>query len=343
MFTVRMKRYLAVILIMAVIVILIGGYLYVQKPSQSLEVYAADAYVAEANHLIAGFKNATGLPINDAKGGGSFTLASEIGQGDPADVFISVALDAYEKQYLGSRYSGWAVAFAADSLVIAYNIATLTGASKSVISGFESAAASNSASGYADAFANLTSGNFKVGISDPNKDPAGLRAMISLEIAGYLYHNGNLSFYLERMQSDGAIASASSAAELVAPLEQGSISFLYIYKSSAISQGLGYIELPQDLNFGNYSLASFYSKFSYNTATGYQAGSPVFLYVSALANDSFPSEAMKFVCYVINNSAQMAAFGMDVLKTGFVYANATIPACLQLLVSNGKLSMAGML
>ncbi|MGC8515791.1 MAG: substrate-binding domain-containing protein [Thermoplasmata archaeon] len=337
-----MKRYLAVILIIAVIVILIGSYLYVQKPSQSLEVYAADAYVAEANHLISGFKNATGLPINDAKGGGSFTLASEIGQGDPSDIFISVALNSYEKQYLGSRYSGWAVAFAADSLVIAYNNATLTGASKSVISGFESAT-SNSISGYSEAFANLTSGSFKVGISDPNKDPAGLRAMISLEIAGYLYHGGNISYYIERMQTDGAISSASSAAELVAPLEQGSISFLYIYKSSAISQGLGYIELPQDLNFGNASLAPFYSKFSYATASGNQTGSPVFLYVSVLANDSLRSEAMKFVCYVINNSAQMAAFGMEVLKTGFVYANATIPVCLQSLVSDGKLSMAGIL
>jgi len=343
MFTVRMKRYLAVVLIIAVIVILVGSYLYVQKPSQSLEVYAADAYVAEANHLISGFKNITGLPINDAKGGGSFTLASQIGQGDPADVFISVALNSYQKQYLGSRYSGWAVAFAADSLVIAYNNATLTGASKSVISLFKLAALSNSSSGYADAFENLTSGNFKVGISDPNKDPAGLRAMISLEIAGYLYHNGNLFYYTERMQSDGAISSASSAAELVAPLEQGSISFLYIYKSSAISQWLGYIELPQDLNFGNLSLGPFYSKFSYTTALGNQTGSPVFLYISALANDSLGSEAMKFVCYVINNSEQMSEFGMEVMKTGLIYSSTTIPVCLQSLVSDGELSMAGTL
>ncbi len=338
-----MKRYLVMLLIIAVIVILIGSYFYVEKPSQSLEVYSADAYVAEVDHLISGFKNATGLPINDAKGGGSFTLASEIGQGDPSDVFISVALNSYEKQYLGSRYSGWAVAFAADSLVIAYNNATLTSTSKTVISLFESAGASNSASGYAEAFANLTSGNFKVGISNPNEDPAGLRAMISLEIAGYLYHSGNISYYIKRMQSDGAILSASSAAALVSPLEQGGISFLYIYRSSAISQGLGYIELPQDLNFGNFSLAPFYSKFAYNTATGNQTGSPVYLYVSALANDSLRSEAMKFVCYVINNSAQMVEFGMELLKTGFLYANATIPPCLQSFVSDGKLSMAGTL
>jgi molybdate/tungstate transport system substrate-binding protein len=343
MFTIRMKRYLTVSLIIAVIVILVGSYLYIQKPSQSLEVYAADAYVAETNHLISGFKNTTGLIMNDAKGGGSFTLASEIGQGDPANVFISVALNSYEKQYLGSRYSGWAVAFAADSLVIAYNNGTLTCASKSVITEFKSAAKSNSTSGYAEAFANLASGSFKVGISDPNKDPAGLRAMISLEIAGYLYHNGNLLYYIQRMQAHGAIYSASNAAELVAPLEQGGISFLYIYKSSAISQGLGYIELPQDLNFGNYSLEPFYSKFSYETASGNQVGSPVFLYISALANDSLGSEAMKFVCYVINNSWQMAAFGMEIMKAGFIYSNVSIPVCLQSLVSDGKLSMAGTL
>ena len=338
-----MKRYLALLLIVIIVIILVGAYLYIQKPQQSLEVYTADAYVAEANHLLSGFKNATGSRINDAKGGGSYTLASEIGQGDPANVFISVALNTYERQYLGPRYSGWTIAFAADSLVVAYNNATLSSSARSIVSEFEEASASHSNADYAAAFTNLTSGMVKVGISDPSSDPAGLRAMISLEIAGYLYHNGDSSYYLDRIQSGSIISSASNAAELVSPLVEGSISFLYIYRSSAISEGLGYITLPQQLNFGNASLAPFYSNFSYATATGNQTGSPVFLFISALANGSLHEEAMNFVSYVINNSAQMSAFGMEELKSALLYTNVTVPSCLEIMVSEGKLSTAGYL
>ncbi len=337
-----MRRGVLLVIVALVVVLLVGTYLYLDKPSQPLEVFTADAYVGEANYMISGFRNSTGMSINDAKGGGSYTLASEISQGNPAEVFISVALSSYDKQYLGEqRYSGWAVAFAADSLVIAYNNATLTSPARAIVSEFNSASASGLSVEYADAFANLTSGIVKVGISDPSEDPAGLRAMISLEIAGSLYHGGNISYYTGKILSDGGISSASSAAELVAPLEQGSISFLYIYRSAAITKGLDYIMLPQKLSFSNASLASFYSQFSYNTTTGTQAGSPVFLFITALANVSSHLDALKFVCYVINNSGQMTLFGMETLKPLLVFTNITLPGCLTALISDGKLTKAG--
>lgn len=88
-----------------------------------LYIWVADAYTAEAQFLGSSFQNATGITVPTPKGGGSFGLAREIASEGPnaqVSVFLPVALSAASPSYLGNYSSGWAIAFVADQLTIAY-------------------------------------------------------------------------------------------------------------------------------------------------------------------------------------------------------------------------------
>lgn len=335
---------LAALAVAAVVVAVTGAYgihYFTGGQGSPLIVYSADAYVQETNHMLSGFHNSTGAPVVSARGGGSYTDARDIGQGDPANAFVSVALESYNQSYLGSRYSGWAVAFASDQLVLAYSTVKDSSAVSDIVGQFSSALSTNSTPGFASAYANLTSGKVKVGISDPSSDPAGLRGWISLEIAGSLYA-GNQSYYTGKLAASGGLVNNSNAAALVAPLITGEIQFLFIYKSAAISKNLSYIDLPSMANFGDPSLASFYSGFSYDTANGLAHGSVIFLYVSALAgNGNMAQESVDFAAYVVNHSGEMTTFGLEPLVKPILYNNSAPPQAISDLLGSGRIVSGG--
>ena len=331
---------LITIVVVSSVVVLDGVHL--GNNSSELVTYTADAYVQEANYLLSGYHNNSRVSVEPAKGGGSYTDAREIAQGNPANVFMSVALNSYDRSYLGPSYSGWAIAFASDSLVIAYSGSSEHNSSAaSIINQFSNAHKTNSRSLYKDAFMNLTSGKVRVGISDPNSDPAGFRAWISLEIAGYEYDSGNRTYFEDRMSRNNGNVSATSAADLVSPLVDGEIQFLYIYRSAAIAKGLDYIPLPPDLGLGNESLATFYEQFNYTLDTGVTSGSPIYLYISALENNSNVASADGFVIYVVNNNSNLTKFGLVPLNSSLLFTNVSVPSWLQPLIRSGKLKIGG--
>lgn len=332
-----------------IVIILAGVSVYAVKDSGLLSgngstpfiVYSADAYVQESGALVSGFHNATGISTAPVKGGGSLSDARQIGQGSPADAFISVSQESYNRTFLQQHYSGWAVAFAADQMVLAYSSATLHNTvAKRIISQFSNASRDNSTAQYNSAFMNLTGGKVTTGISNPESDPAGYRGWITLEIAGSLYHNSS-SYYVNRMSSNHANRSASSAAELVSPLESGHIQFLFIYRSAAHVKGLDYIQLPSMINLGSVNYSGFYSQFTYNLTSSTVHGAPIYLYVSAMANASGSSAGVRFASYVINRSASMEGFGLTPLKPALLYSSTTVPAAIEGLVKSGSVSREG--
>ncbi|AKA47868.1 hypothetical protein IX51_00840 [uncultured archaeon] len=312
------------------------------KASSPLIVYSADAYVKESSTLLSQFHNKSGASVAPVKGGGSLTDARQIGQGSPSDVFISVSLSSYGKSYLHSRYSGWAVAFASDQMVLAYSSATKANSSAgSIISQFSNASRSNSTSGYNAAFTSLTSGNVKVGIANPNSDPAGFRGWLTLEIAGYVFHDNNTSYYTHRISANGGNISAGDASQLVSPLESGNIQFLFIYRSAAIVKGLNYIALPASVNLGSVNYAGFYSGFSYNLSSGSATGAPIYLYITALNGSSDMQTAMSFTEYVLNNTALLKAYGLTPITPALLYNSTAPPPGISEYLSSGKAAHAG--
>ncbi len=286
-----------------------------------IELYTADAYVPEAESLLSLFHNDTGCKYDPVTSGGSFSDARTISQGKPASLFMSVSLSAYSSEYMGRYAPGWALAFASDHMVIAYGDSVNDNSTaKSIVSDLKNAMSENNSRLFYEAFCNLTSGYVKVGISDPLTDPAGGYAWLVLKIAGYLYAS-NSSLFVNRMAENHGNVTRSNAAELVSPLEFGDIDFLFIYRSTAISLKLNYLNLPGNLNLGNVSYAGFYGKFNYTYSSETVRGTPIFLYMSIVNNGTFHSESVKFISFLLNNTAILRNFGLAVLHTDIVYGN----------------------
>jgi molybdate/tungstate transport system substrate-binding protein len=304
--------------------------------------YSADAYAVEATSLLNGFSQSTGIPVAPVKSGGSFADANAIAAGAQDDVFVSSSLAAASSKYLQNLTSGWAIGFASDQLVLAYtNSTTQISATNNVISLANTATNSNATSDWNNFYTALVSGGVKIGISAPAQDPAGLRAWLVLEAAGYLYSGGDQQAYVSALLKDQGNVTGASAAALVAPLQSGQIQFLFTYKSSAISNGLNYIALNSHVNLGTPSLSSFYSKFSYADSAGTTKGAAIIISVTIPLSAVNTVEALEFVQYVVHDAKTLSAYGLQPFATALLYSNVPPPASIQALVSQGLVVEAG--
>jgi molybdate/tungstate transport system substrate-binding protein len=310
-----------------------------------LITFNADAYTAEVQALLNGFNAATATPVAPTHPAGSFALAKQIVSGSQVDVFIPVALSAAAPSNLKNFSSNWAIGFASDQMVIAYsNASTSTPAAQTVISEYQQAVKSGASSDWNTMFASLTSGGVKVGISDPNADPAGLRGWLVLEAAGSLYGNGNQSAYIAPLLQARANVTGSAAANMVAPLQAGQFQFLFIYRSVAIAQRLGYIQLDHRVNLGDPTLAASYAQVTYKLATGVSKGAPIILCMTIPNNAPHASEAIQFVQYVAKSAGSVVtAYGLQAFPSPLLYNNTAPPQFVAQMLSQGLVAQGGSL
>jgi molybdate/tungstate transport system substrate-binding protein len=308
--------------------------------------YSADAYATETSFLLSGFSKLTGIPTAPVISGGSNADASSIKAGAPDDVFVSSALSATAPSHLGNLSANWAIGFATDQVVVAYSNATMSNpAASNIVSLGQAAAKSNATSDWDAFYTALTSGNVKVGISNPVADPGGLRGWLVLEAAGYLYSGGNQSAYvLPLLKSQGNVTGTSSAT-LVAPLQSGQIQFLLIYKSAAISDGIGHVSLDDHVNLSDASLASYYSMFSYTDSAGKTTGAPIVLVVTVPLSSVNTAEGLEFVQYLVKNMGTLSTYGLVIPKTALLYSSLSstseLPQPIQALLAQGLLVQMG--
>ena len=339
------KSILAIVIIILIVGAATTGYILTMRssPSAQLIIYSADAYVSETSALASNFTAQTGIQTSPPKGGGSFALAQQIAQGNPVSVFVSVSKSAVSSSYLKNVSSGWAVAFAGDQMTIAYSNASAQGpAAEEIISAYKTAASTNSTSAWSEFFSDLSSGSVKIGISNPNADPGGLRGWLALEAAGKVYA-GNESYFASRMISKSGNITGGSAAELVAPLESGQIQFLFIYKSAAIAHKLDYLQLPSSVNFGNASYSAYYSQFKYTISSGVESGSPIMLFVTVPSDATNYAGSLEFVSYIVKHTSMLQSYGLTPFSPSILYNETSVPKAVQILVSNGYLVRGGSL
>ncbi len=332
-------------MVVIIVVAASAGYFLTIKSSTSspVIVYSADAYVAETSALASGFTNQTGIKTTPPKGGGSLTLAQQIAQGNPVSVFVSVSKSAVSPAYLKNTSSGWAIAFAGDQMTIAYsNTTAKNSAVEKVISSFQTAETTNTTHAWFDFYSNLTSGAVKVGISNPNADPAGFRGWLVLEAAGFAYA-GNESYFTGRMLEKNANTTGASAADLIAPLQAGQIQFLFIYRSAAVAQRLNYLQLPPAVNLGSPSYSKYYSQFTYKISTGVQIASPIILFVTVPSDATNPAAALEFTSYVVEHSSSLSSYGLTSFSRAVLYNDTSVPQAIQKLISQGSVVLGGSL
>lgn len=316
---------------------------YVPAPLIS---YSADSYSTEMTALLTAFSASTGIPFAPVVSGGSTADAATIEAGAPDDLFLSASLAATAPKDLGSLSSNWAIGLGSDQMVLVYSNATLTNsAATTLISEGQSAASSNTTAAWNTFFTGLTTGSLKIGISQPSADPGGLRGWLVLELAGLLYANGNEQAYAGPLLKSGNNVTASSAANLIAPLESGQIQFLFDYRSAAIGAGLGYLSLNSHINLSNPALNYLYSKVSYTDSAGTTAGSAIEIVLTVPLSSVNTVEAMDFVEYAVSHASSLASYGLVVSSPCLLYnsvtAPQTLPATVQLLLTQGLLVTEG--
>jgi molybdate/tungstate transport system substrate-binding protein len=337
------------VVVIAIVVGVVAGLLSYSPPNNSnkqpvpstpLFISVADAYTGEASYLGQSFFNATGVQYYVASGG-SFALARQIAAGSiPTTVFMSISDKAYYPSFMGNYSPGWAIGIATDEMVIAYTDNSIANnpAAQNIVKLFEEGIADDSSALLAYAFGNLTSGQVRVGISNPLTDPAGFRGWLVLQIAGYLYAH-NESLYEERMLLNKGNVTATNAAELVPALETGNIQFLIIYKSFAVAKHLEYIELPPQLNFGSLQYADFYKQFVYVSGSQKFQGGLIILWISVPKNSNNPDLGFQFIYFTLNHLNDLAQFGMTPLQRpileNWVPQN-QLPPQIQQYISSGK-------
>ncbi|MCY0860123.1 MAG: extracellular solute-binding protein [Sulfolobaceae archaeon] len=315
--------------------------------SQGVTIYVAGAYLAIFNYLASQFYNETHIPVHVIPGG-SFALAAEIAKETPvpANVFVPVAyIQAVELE--GSRNPGWAIAFISDQMAIIYsNYTTQNPYWNELYSNYTMAMKTNESKYWFNFFYLLTSGHFSLGISNPSSDPEGLYAYLILQMAGYLYANHNISYFVDR--AEPYIKSAPTTADYVPSLKAGTLDFTFSYVSYAVSQHLDYLQLPPWLSFGYYpNETHWYSMFSYTITVNGQnltiRGNPVYLYITVPLNATNVNASYEFIKFLISHVNELSMFHVIPIYPALLFYNneSQVPQPILQLLNNGELKYAG--
>ena len=197
---------------------------------------------------------------------------------------------------------------------IAYTPATSQSATgQTVLAAYNTAVSTNTTVAWYNFFNNLTSGAVKVGISNPNADPAGYRGWMMLELAGIAYDGGvaNEQYFVNRMLTNQGNVTGASAAALVPALKTGQIQFLFIYKSYISSEGLSLMQLGNGVNLGLAADNTFYGQATYVTTAGTQKASAIVLWLTVPSDSTDTADSVSFVVFVaLNYQTVLKSFGL---------------------------------
>ena len=159
----------------------------------------------------------------------------------PCDIMASADYTVIDKLLI-PVYADWNIRFATNRLVLCYT----------------------DKSRYAD---KINTGNWyeilqKKGVvwghSDPNADPCGYRSIMVLQLAEKYYKKPGL--YQRFINSRPKENIRPKSVELVALLQTGHMDYAWEYRSVAVQHELKFVELPDEINLGNYKYDNFYKQ-----------------------------------------------------------------------------------
>lgn len=109
------------------------------------------------------------------------------------------------------------------------------------------------------------------GRSDPESDPCGVRAILTMLLADKYYNKPELS---NRLKNKNTNYIRPKETDLIALLETGSLDYIFLYRSVAQQHKLKYILLPDEINLKNENFADLYASVSIET-TGKKLGEKI--------------------------------------------------------------------
>lgn len=147
------------------------------------------------------------------------------------------------------------------------------------------------------------------GRSDPNADPCGYRAVLTLQLAGI--HYGAVE-KTERLAAKDLQYIRPKETDLLALLESGTIDYIFLYRSVAQQHGLEFLILPDEVNLKRAELAEKYAKSSVQISGKKpgekitKTGAPMVYGITIPKNAENPAAALAFVEFILAPDKGMA-------------------------------------
>ncbi|PKL82567.1 MAG: tungstate ABC transporter substrate-binding protein WtpA [Ignavibacteriae bacterium HGW-Ignavibacteriae-3] len=257
-----------------------------QNPNQ-LTVFHAGSLTVPFEKIIQGFKKENpGVEVLKEIAG-SRECARKISElKKPCDVFASADYLIID-QLLIPEFADWNLKFASNEMAIVYT---------------DKSRRSKEINGK-NWFSILMDKNIVIGRADPNSDPCGYRAILTMKLSEIFYNEKGLT---EKLLSKDNEYIRPKEVDLLALLETGELDYIFLYRSVAEQHGLKFLILPDEVNLKKAELENYYNKVSVEL-NGKRPGERISQYGSSMVygvtipkNSPNPLLAKKFVHYLMS-------------------------------------------
>lgn len=157
------------------------------------------------------------------------------------------------------------------------------------------------------------------GHTDPNLDPGGYRAVLSMQLAEKYYQLPGLYQRLENNFHPTNIVN--NGAEIQEKLRAGQLDYFFMYESSAKQGGYRYVKLPEQLDFSSLQYADYYQQ-AVLKLTGRAEGTfvevkgqPIIYGLTLVNNSPHRAEALEFLEFLLTDGQEFMN------KAGFIPMN----------------------
>ena len=202
------------------------------------------------------FEKSSGFTYQ-GEGQGSLGAAKMIFDGlRSPDVFISADAAVNEKVLMtpNKKLTDWYITFASSAIVLGYNPNSKF---KSI---FEQVQA-----GKLPWYEALKTPGLKLGRTDPNLDPKGYRTLFLFRLAESYYQRNDLTSLLGDPANPAQIFPEP---ELLIRMESGQLDAGFFYRHEVVAHKVPFIELPNQINQSDPSLAALYKEQKFTTDKG---------------------------------------------------------------------------
>jgi molybdate/tungstate transport system substrate-binding protein len=275
-----------------------------QSDHQVLHVIHAGSLTLPVHEISRAFeKENPGVRILSEAWGSKAGARRVIDIDTPADVFLSADYMVIENMLIPDHAS-WYLPFATNELAIVFT----------------------PSSRYAQ---QINQGNWmeilmrddvKYGRSNPDQDPCGVRSVFAIKLAGKKYGD---DLFADRLLTKDNENIRPKETDLIALLQTNHIDYIFLYKSVAVQHELLYLQLPDSLSLGNFSLNEWYKQVSLQTL-GSKPGETITEYGEAMVygltipeksqNQDLAEKFVEFVMHPEKGQAILISLGQDPVK-----------------------------
>ena len=278
------KKILAIVIVAVLAGISVYGFYQYQTQKTQLVILHAGSLAVPLQGVKTVFEGQNPGVEVVLEGHGSVDCARLVVEGNrTADILAVADYNVIVKYVMPANLTDWYIVFARNEMVIAF-----TNQSK-----YHNEI--NSTNWYQI----LAKPDVSYGHSDPNRDPAGYRTLLLWKLADRYY---NASIYETLIQPSNRHIIRPKSVELLALLESHDLDYAFEYKSVAVQHNLSYIELPSEINLGDWKKADLYHSVNVTLTDGTVIyGTPILYAFTILKNAPHYTLAVNFAKLLLSD------------------------------------------